>query len=247
MRIDVPRTALWVLAATLLVACGLVLLRACDFGLMPLFGQRYCAVNKPDDALAAERARVQELQAQIREVELRIAEKPSCAPPPRPKIEPDQTLPIHDIPPPMTDPQPPKAEDQLKIPNRIADLKGCWESVRGDLDIVTDDAEERPIGKVRKCYCFGANGRGQLKLSYTDGAKCRSPISADLSGDTLRIHQPHFNCTWKEQNRGLVPAEITCRAAAENEAALCDVQNLGLTRNFFSGEQYRRVEKDHCG
>ena len=245
MRIDVPRTALWVFFAALLVACGVVVLRACELGPLPLFGQRYCVASKPDDPLAAERGRAQELQARIREAELRIAEKPSC-PPPTIAPEPDNPQPIKEVPPPNPNPEPPKVEEQLKIPTKIADLKGCWESVRGDLDIVTDDERELPIGKVRKCYCFGANGRGQLKLSYTDGAKCRAPISADLRADTLRMHQPEFQCAWRGQNRGLVPFEITCRGVAGGEAALCDIQSLGRRRNFTSGEQYRRVEKDHC-
>ncbi len=245
MRIDVPRTALWVFFAALLVASGVVVLRACELGALPLFGQRYCVAIKPDDPMAAERGRAQELQARIREAELRIAEKPNC-PPPAIAPEPDKPQPIKEVPPPRPDPQPPNVEEQLKIPTKIADLKGCWESVRGDLDIVTDDERELPIGKVRKCYCFGANGRGQLKLSYTDGARCRAPIAADLRADTLRIHQPEFQCAWKGQNRGLVPFEITCRGVAEGEAALCDIQSLGRRRNVTSGEQYRRVEKDHC-
>lgn len=245
MRIDVPRTALWLTLPILLVACGLALLRACDLGPLPLFGLRYCVAAEPDSAFAAERARAQELQARIREAELRIAEKPICGPPLGPKNERETQLNPPIIPHTGPNPEEPTI-DPLTIPKKISELKGCWESVRGDLPIVTDDEEERLVGHVRKCYCFGANGRGQLKMSYTEGAKCRAPIYADLSGETLRIHQPKFSCIRRGQNKGLVPAEITCRGA-ESEAAACDEQIFARKRTSRTGDQYRRVGKDHCG
>ena len=116
----------------------------------------------------------------------------------------------------------------------------------GSLPLESDDDQHCPAGFVRKCFCFGANGRGLLKISYTDGAKCQSSISAAIDGDVLRIHQPGFRCDWKGQNKGLVPAEITCHGA-ENEAASCDQQDLGRNRNLRRDDQYQRVEKDHCG
>lgn len=234
--------ALWLILVVLLAASGVVTLRACDLKLLPLFGGRYCPAPAPasDDALTAERARARDLEERVREAELRIAEKPVCAPPapppapkPEAKIEPNP-------------PPPPQPEQQLKIPHKIAELKGCWESVRGDLDIISDDEEQRPIGKVRKCYCFGARGAGELKMSYSDGAKCRAPISAELDGDLLKIHQPRFDCAWRGQQRGLVPGEILCHGAGgESEAASCDYRYLGRIPTH-GVEQYRRVAAGHC-
>lgn len=163
---------------------------------------------------------------------MRIAEKPACAPPAQIKKK-DETPPTS-IPP----------EEQLTVPKKISELKGCWESVRGDLDIVSDDEERRLIGKVRQCYCFGGRGAGEFKLNYSDGVKCRAPITAELEGDTLKIHQPGFRCVWKGQHRGLVPTEIVCRSA-ENEATPCEYQALGRLRTK-GVEQYRRVPLGHC-
>ena len=226
--------ALWLVLVVLLAACGVVTLRACDLKLLPLFSGRYCAAPASDDALTAERDRARDLEERVREAELRIAEKPVCAPPaPPPAPKPEAKI------------EPPP-EQQLKIPHKIAELKGCWESLRGDLDIISDDEEQRPIGKVRKCYCFGARGGGELKMSYSDGARCRAPISAELDGDLLKIHQPRFDCAWRGQQRGLVPGEIVCHGAnGEGEAASCDYRYLGRVPTH-GVEQYRRVAAGHC-
>ena len=233
MRVDL---VLWLVLAALLSGCGLLTLRACDLGLTPLFGGRYCAVAAQGDALAIERARARDLEERVREAELRIAEKPACAPPQQPEKRREPT------PPPTVPPIPP--EQPLTVPKKISELKGCWESVRGDLDMVTDDEKQLPVGKVRKCYCFGARGFGEFKMSYSDGVKCRTPITAELDGELLKVHQPKFGCGRKGS---VVRTEIVCHGAAgEDEAASCEYENLG--RIHTKGvEQYRRVPLGHCG
>jgi len=238
VRVDI---VLWLVLAALLSVCGLLTLRACDLGPIPLFGGRYCATAAQTDALAVERARARDLEERVREAELRIAEKPACAPPQQPEKRREPSPPPVNTP--TVPPVPP--EQQLTVPKKISELKGCWESVRGDLEIVSDDEERRPIGKVRQCYCFGARGVGEFELSYSDGAKCRAPITAELDDDALKIHQPRFHCVWKGQQRGLVPTEIVCHGA-QSEAASCEYETLG--RMHTKGvEQYRRVPLGHCG
>ncbi|WP_156898160.1 hypothetical protein [Methylocapsa acidiphila] len=227
------RRFIWALAAVLLLAVGFVLLRACDLEIFPLYGHRYCAAPR-SEALAAERSRNAAMQAELRQAELTLAQKPKCAQP--------QPLPL-----PLPQPQPhPLDPEKLKVPKKLSELRGCWESVRGDISIVSDDAEQRPIGKVRECYCFGGNGRGIIKLLYTNGVKCRAPIMARLDSDKLRMAYPKFSCLFVGKDWGLVPADITCENGDDPNGATCTTYGHGQTRSVTT-EQYRRVEQDHCG
>jgi len=133
------------------------------------------------------------------------------------------------------------------VPTKLADLRGCWESVRGDLPIVTDDAEKRPIGNVRKCYCFGADGHGLLKLLYTNGVRCRAGLTAVLRNGDLQMSYPEFGCHYSGKEWGLVPGKIDCHNGDDDAAATCDTQDFGRSGVTRGTEQYRRVEQDHCG
>lgn len=234
MKPALSRTLLWGLFALLLVASGSTVLSACDFAVRPLFGLNYCAAAKQGAGLETETARARELEARLRDAELALAEKPECPRREARRVEP----------PPQQQPQ--KPVEELKLPEKVADLKGCWESVNGEQPITTDTPEQRPIGKVRTCYCFGSDGAGRVKLLYTDGVKCRGPISARISGTTLRIEQPAFNCPSNGVNHGLVASRTVCHAD-ENGSASCDTQWLGRMQNRVPDEKYRRVEKDRCG
>ena len=231
---------IWALAAALLVAVGFVMLRACDFAIFPLYGHKYCLAAH-SGTLAAERARMAELQADLQQAELTYAQKPNCALP-QPEIKPILKTEQHDEPQPkQQEPEP----EKLKVPKKLSELQGCWESERGDISIVTDDEEKRPIGNVRKCYCFGARGSGQLKLLYTIGVKCGAPVSARLENGKLRMSYPTFTCMSRGKNWGLVPAVIECENG-DNDAATCTEHDLGHNAETIV-EQYRRVERDHCG
>jgi len=228
---------IWALAAALLLAGGFVLLRACDLAIFPLYGQKYCVAPR-SDAMEAERARRTQLQAELQQAELTFAQKPICAPPPPLGSEP--------LPEPLPLPRPEQQAqpEPLRAPQNLADLKGCWESERGDMEITTDDAERRPIGKVRKCFCFGASGRGQLKVLYTNGVKCRAPLTARLRNGKLSMSYPSFACLSGGKNYGLVPAAIECEND-ENDVGACTQHEFGQLRAVVT-EQYRRVDQDHC-
>jgi hypothetical protein len=245
MSLSVSARIVWMLTALVLFAVALVLLRACDLQALPLYAHKYCAASRAS-ALAAEIERHTQLQEQLRLAELRIAEQPLCQPSPRPTQHADIAPPTPQPTPPLQ-PTPSPTEEKLRVPPKLSDLRGCWESVRGDLPIVSDDEKKLPIGNVRQCYCFGANGQGQLKLLYTNGVRCRAPVAARLTDGKLQLSYPRFSCVVGGKEWGLVPGRIECRNDDNpTEAATCDWISTG--RRVETGtEQYRRVEQDHCG
>jgi hypothetical protein len=229
----------WVIFAFLVGCCGYLALAACDLGIRPLFGLGYCAVHAAPDRLADQRARERDLQDQIHEAELRLARLPACAlppPPPQPKeakVEP---------PPPPPPENPP--EEQLKIPKSLSELKGCWQSVRGDIEIVTSDAEQKPMGNVRVCYCFAENGRGAVQAVYTDGARCRAPLRARLYNDRLVMNHPGLKCSMADHE--INPGEIECKGTTEGDSATCDWRSKGPYASSSDNDKYQRVSADHC-
>jgi hypothetical protein len=120
---------LWLAFVTILLLAGHVMLAACDFGFAPLYGYRYCTAPAEPHGLLAERNRDRDLRAGIDNVELQIASLPSCPQPPNPPPPPRDKAEI-----PLPEPsKQPQVKEQLKIPTRLEDLKGCWQSVRGDI------------------------------------------------------------------------------------------------------------------
>ncbi len=120
------RRALWALFALLLAIGGYLALSACDFGLSPLFGRRFCKSVEPSAELTDERARQRGLLARLQEAELRAGEKPLCAPPRPPPLpcggdgKPQCALP------PKPKPEPSPHHEELIIPPRKEQLEGCW-------------------------------------------------------------------------------------------------------------------------
>jgi hypothetical protein len=235
----------WATFAIAIVGIGVLVLAACDLGIKPLFGLRYCRASAIDLELAAEREKGRYLRDRLHQAQLRIAQLPPCtqgaapAPPVEQRpAEPQQSAGIPAEPP---KPEPPKVEEELKLPARIEDLQGCWQSVRGDISIVTDDDEQRLIGKVRICYCFGSNGRGTGRWAYADGPKCQVDLTARLRSHELKIRHGRVPC----RDRSIVPEEITCTAQADGTAS-CDTQSLGRNRVLVGGEKYRRVSEAYC-
>jgi hypothetical protein len=234
----------WVTFAFLVGCCGYLALAACDLGIRPLFALGYCSVHAAPDRLADQRARERDLRDRIHEAELRLARLPVCAaPPPPPPREPKKEAKVvAPTPEPTPTPQPsptetPQPQEQLKIPKNLSELKGCWQSERGDMPLVTDDEEQRPVGDVRVCYCFGDNGRGTVRYRYTDGRKCNGPVRARLSDGKLLINQPD-HCT--------VRSEITCKSQGEGNSATCDAVGYGRTPGGYTDEKYQRVTAEHC-
>lgn len=238
----------WGVFAIILFACARLALSACDTGFVPLFGLSYCAAHAEDGGVERRRARLRELETRLHEEEVRLAQIPLCpAPSPPPPIAiPEPAAPTPS--PPITPPEPAIPPNELMhIPQTLKDLEGCWVSLRGDIQIVTDDAEEKEIGKVRECYCFGANGRGTMRMKYTNGVKCRGAIQAALDGSshTLSIDQPHLSCPARGREWGLVPATIVCKGTDTGEAS-CDTHSRGRRPKTSTDERFRRVAEAEC-
>jgi hypothetical protein len=245
---------LWAGFAVLTLAGGYAMLRACDLGIWPLFGASACTAPVSDTALAAERERQDHLRANLHSAEIRLAQLPICPPPPpppkpKPVVQPDPPKPepvkIPDPPPPDPKPEPKKEEppsEKFEVPKKVEDLKGCWQSVRGDIDIVSDDAEQKPLGKARFCYCFKDNGKGNVLVSYTDGDLCRAPLTAKLKAGTLSMRHGDIPCRTHVPQVG---ANITCGHDGSEETT-CQIKNLGRNAELLS-EKFIRVSNEHCG
>lgn len=208
------------------------MLAACDLWGTPLFGLRYCSAGaEAGDALDAERRRQRELEARLQQAQLRLATLPSCA-----KPEPERHAEAAPV-----QPEP----DLLKVPEKLAQLQGCWQSVKGDIPMVSADEKRTPRGNVRVCYCFGEAGQGQMRLLYTDGVTCTGPISGELRDERLYIDQPAFGCgQQKGIPRGLVKARVVC--TANDAASECETETFGPAGTRIT-QQFQRVSPEHCG
>lgn len=179
------------------------------------------------------------LSGELRKLELRLASLRSCPVPPPPPPEPVVQ------PPPPPPPEKPPAQETLKAPEQLADIAGCWQSVRGDIPLASDDEERRPMGNIRECLCFGTNGRGRKRQVYTDGFVCDGIIQASLASGSLRIEQPEFNCgSHGGFVRGRVRSMVICKAGSGDGTA-CTTYGLGRRRSE-STEDYVRVTPQHC-
>lgn len=214
--------------------CSYLMLSACEFGIRPIFGANYCAAQAAPDGLADQRARESDLRSRIHLAELRIARLPSCTEsrPPQP-FEPKKQAKFDNSP-----------AEELKIPQKVAELQGCWQSIRGDITLFTDDEKHLPVGDVRVCYCFSDDGQGTTRYVYPDGARCVGPLRARLSADRLTINHGQIGCSG---NRGsVVPGEIDCKTAVDGDSATCDWQSKGRFLRIRNGLRYRRVTDEYC-
>ena len=153
---------------------------------------------------------------------------PTPTPTPTPTPEPSPT-------------ETPEPQEQLKIPKNLSELQGCWQSVRGDIHIVTDDAEEKPMGDIRLCYCFGNSGRGSVQAYYTDGVRCRAPLQARIYSDRLVIKHPALTCS---DSHNIYPGVIECKGTTEGNSATCDWSTLGSHSS--KNDKYQRVPPELC-
>ena len=237
MRPTGPNIALWTVFALLILTGGYAMLRACDLEHLPLFGHASCEAPARIRDLATEREREADLRSNIHTAEIRLALLPICAKPLAPK-------PLAPKPP---DLEPPKQDDQqvvqkFEVPKKFEDLKGCWQSARGDIDIWTNDAKREHLGTARICYCFNDNGRGAVQIRYTDGDVCRANLSAQISPDHVFMHHGKVNC---RTHGYIVAADVTCGNNQSNEA-VCEIQTLGESREKLS-ERFIHVTNEYCG
>ncbi|HEX4411072.1 MAG TPA: hypothetical protein VH206_20065 [Xanthobacteraceae bacterium] len=229
----------WTAFAALLIMIGVVFLSACDLGFTPIFGLRYCQAKAAPTDLTSERERERSLRTRIHEAELKVAQLPPCAekaaelpPPPAPK------------PAPPAPPAPPTPEP-LKIPKQLSELEGCWQSERGDMNIVTDDEARRNIGRVRICYCFDANGHGKARWLWNDsGQICEGKLGAEIGQQKLTLRHDKIPCV-RAGISSLVPETIVCAADAEGSGT-CDAQAISRTGLGFHGEKFHHVSNEYC-
>lgn len=229
--------ALWAAFALVLVIIASQLLSACDLG-RPVFGLRYCGAGlRLRTEFTEETLREEFLRRRLRAAEFRITELPACAPKPQPVKEPEPQK--------RPDPKKPEAavppapdRENLEFPTRPEDLKGCWQSDRGDIDIYTDEEKPKPVGKVRICLCFRANGRGEIRYMSTDGQSCRGPLASKLGDEKFQLKQPVIHC--------MVAQDYTCAKDAEGFAT-CEVYSHSKFHpGARAGEKYHRVDNGLC-
>jgi hypothetical protein len=227
--------ALWSAFALLILVGGYVMLRACDLGFKPLFGSASCAAPTLEAELATEREKRVLLQSRIHAEEIRFALLPACpiSLPPKPPAPP-QPVPPEPKPDPKPDPQ---IVQKFEIPKHVEDLKGCWQSARGDLDIYDGD---KLFGKARFCYCFGNNGRGKVLIRYTDGDVCQTDLTARLSTDQVFMHHGTVSC---RKNGTYAGSDITCRNDRPDRT-ICHEKSVQAGERT---EEFVRVSDEHCG
>jgi hypothetical protein len=155
--------------------------------------------------------------------------KARCQPPPAPR--PTQTS---------------TPDDRLMIPRSLDDLNGCWQSVRGDIPFYSDDADHRPLGTVRMCYCFARNGEGYTRYKYQDGTKCIGALTAQLSEGRLLISHPRINCIGNPSIGYIVPADVLCANKPGDDSASCDTEWHFRSPTMTRNEKFRRVSPDYC-
>lgn len=239
MRLNVA--LLWITFAALIAVTAYQLLLACDLG-RPIFGFRYCeAGQRPQTGATDDALRERSLRERLHAAELRLAELPACTQKPERAKEPE---PEKRAKPPKLEPiiTPPSAGENLKIPTKLEDLKGCWQSDRGDIDIVTDDEKREFIGHVRICLCYGSNGRGEVRYLYTDGDRCIARATAKIEGNKLSMRHERASC---RIHNFIVPSEILCSQSG-SDATSCDKTSLGKMRNRIEGEKYHKVDNALC-
>jgi hypothetical protein len=211
---------LWVVFATVMVGIAYEFLLACDLS-MPVFGFRYCQKTQAGlfSKIETQAERKRSLKARLHDAEIRAASLPVCQ---------------------RQEPQAPPPE-RLTMPGRVEDLRGCWQSDRGDTDVFTDDEAMRFIAKRRTCLCFDGNGEGRVRMTYDNGAKCDGPLTANLQGDRFTVRFPNVPCS---DGSHYVSTDVVCTNSAG--AASCDWRTHGYRRRVILGDKYHRVEASYC-
>jgi hypothetical protein len=239
--------AAWIGFVLMIGIAAYLALAACALGIRPLFGLSYCRAEASISGLAAEQQRERDLLDRLHQAQLDVARLPVCLPdpPPQPERHADNVVPPTPPPappPPAAPPSPP--EERLTVPHNLSELKGCWQSVDGDLQMTSDDAEQRPIGTVRICYCIGDNGRGSARYIYNDGDKCSGALRAQISGGRLIMKHPRLNCTGDKNY--VTGEDIVCSTREGQDSASCDKHVYGVRPETITDEKYHRVTPEHC-
>jgi hypothetical protein len=248
--------AAWAAFVLLIGTAAYLSLAACDLGRHPLFGLKYCRAPERNDPLAAERERERVLLDRLYQAQLNLSRLPVCLPETPLRREPDRRAEIVPTPVPTITPTPtpspsttpapsPTPDELMTIPRNVSGLKGCWQSVRGDLEVTSDDAERRLLGKVRVCYCINDdNGRGTARIIWQDGDRCIGQLRAQVSGDRLVMKHPRLGCpNGKSDVNG---EEIACSRQGDSDQVTCDAVSQSDYPGTQNGVPYRRVSAEYC-
>ena len=195
------------LAALVLPACGLTL----PFGLGVW---RFCPV--PVEAAAPDPERAS-LLAQIDEAEARLAAL-DCAPEPEPEPGPEPAPETE--PAPLPEPEAPLTPDLLRQGD-VGALEGCW-ALASDYR-VTDRDSGATIDFSDWRVCFDAEGRGQEKMTGSDGSTCEGPVQGRFDeGGALVVEEPaNLPCS---NGYALFRREVRCSVDATGTAACQSLQ-----------------------
>lgn len=241
MNPNALRSALWGLFAVLLAIGGYLALAACDLGLQPLFGLRYCESHGQSlGARATENERRRALLARLQEAELRDAQTPLC---PSQQEKPKPRADKSDLPPREDGPK-----QELKIPQRKEELEGCWQSARGDIHFYQEETGEF-AGAARICFCFDKNGRGVVRQTYTEGpqagAVCQTDLKAALKPDALVLEHPMIPCS---KGNSTNSAGIRCAKEPDGGAScIARYKSLKKPQQDTPPEKFFHVPNEYCG
>jgi hypothetical protein len=253
--------AAWAAFVLLIGTAAYLSLAACDFGPHPLFALRYCRAPERDGALVAEQDRERVLLDRLYRAQLNLSRLPVCLPEPPRRREPDRRAELVPTPTPTLTPTPipgptptpsvtpaatPTPDERLSIPRSLSELNGCWQSDRGEIPFLSDDAEHRPIGSVRICYCFDKNGRGSSRYKYNDGTRCTGPLKALLSQDRLSMSHGRINCVGNPAIGYVVGADVVCSRRQGEDSASCDTDWHFRYPTTSKDEKFRRVSAEYC-
>ncbi len=256
-------TALWAAFVALLLAIGIMLLRACALGLpASLTGWflNYCSATADSGllaAIAAEQTKQSILQAEydelIRQAELKkqacIVPKrpappapPPPPPPPAPPPPPPPHPPVLPSPPPAPPPAPPSPPDQrLQIPEQPSKddkrfLEGCWAAHPG----LTEYHDGVSTGlTLSVMFCFDKNGSGYQQIRYDkDGAVCRANARARWQNDSIVIDFDSAACNLGHSS--FKAGTVVCRRDANGDA-VCDETSVGETKPDFKDFPFIKV------
>ena len=237
MTSHIARAVPWAAFAIIILTIWLTLLYACDLGVTPLFGLRYCRV--PQASLPAnllrERERERDLRRRLHEAGLHMAGLPRC----KTQVTPQPAIQT----PAKEEVQPAKDERRaLTLPKKSEDLEGCWQSDNGDANVYRDTVASEFMGKRRTCLCFDLMGRGRLLMLYSTGARCTGSLNARIEADRFSIHFPEVPCTDRSV---FVQTDIYCSENGQG-AVSCEWHSRGKFPKTYLGEGYHRVDASFC-
>ena len=197
---------LWAALTLLLVVLFLLATRACG---LSLFGGAvnltWCALPTTADpsqiVFEQERLRERTLEDRLEQVRLRLVNAPPCPSPP--EVE------IAEAPPPPDIPEEPWQDQDLDV------LEGCWQRIS---NLVIDDVDTGEIHAVRDWQmCFDADGTGEQRLEFENGAVCSGPIDAEFlpDGRLLIRDREDVPC---DDNRGIYAHIAECSRLPDGTA-----------------------------